>query len=356
MKIIQTLNSKNNSQVFIIEDNGCKYISKAFQNISRSMLIEISVLSSMNNNHIIKPISIKTDVTSEYPVQIIMNKADYTLTEYSMKNLTFDQKIVVLLEIAYGLRCLHSNDILHLDLKMDNVVMFNNRATLIDMGSSEYIIDSFVTTSEIKCTPTHRPPEAFECDSNGRIRIDKSFDIWSFGIIALELFSGEQLYLNKDILTIKSNTKYNDYDEIMRKYLISNEFQLYVSKHLPIILHSCLSFDSTKRPDIVSIICCLTNILDRSISLDIDNRIELEHVKNYPDIKPCIDLDEYSIYNTVNWFQNKLIYRAQCQTNIEIENAKLVCMKIAYPLLSIQLDISTTINLIQKSNGILFSY
>jgi len=99
-------------------------------------------------------------------------------------------------QIAHGLKACHSNGIAHRDLKSDNILFDQNadRCKIADFGSAfqvshEKLAIGWVTTL-MNC-----PPEVLLANPWGSEEYDPiKLDIWSLGIIMLELLSGKYPY------------------------------------------------------------------------------------------------------------------------------------------------------------------
>lgn len=103
-------------------------------------------------------------------------------------------------EILGGLKYMHDNNIIHMDIKADNILISNNgEVKIIDFGESfiSPLIDSM--KMPFAGTESHMAPEVFiQMNPNvynvyGEIN-KKNFgksDIWSFGIVLVEIFVGE---------------------------------------------------------------------------------------------------------------------------------------------------------------------
>jgi len=89
-----------------------------------------------------------------------------------------------------GLKCLHDNNISHMDLKMDNIMKFdNNRYKIIDLGSSIDLTKHISNRYKVRSTLDIMPPEMHNFKFN-RSNINKSYDIWSYGVILYQLITG----------------------------------------------------------------------------------------------------------------------------------------------------------------------
>ena len=90
-------------------------------------------------------------------------------------------------QILCGVKYLHDCDIIHRDIKLDNILLASDFNILItDLGSSCYICDS---SSMVTTTLAYRAPEQFENKIPGI-----ELDIWSLGICMFELYSGRSLW------------------------------------------------------------------------------------------------------------------------------------------------------------------
>lgn len=94
-----------------------------------------------------------------------------------------------------GIKILSDIRIVHSDLKPDNILHQNGKFTLIDFGSA-FIFDNSGTPQIT--TPEYAPPEALiGCgETLSEIAHPWSYDIWSLGMIFLELAAGFPLWLS----------------------------------------------------------------------------------------------------------------------------------------------------------------
>ncbi len=284
MRTIRNLSKKKNSIVKLVElsDQSIAVI-KYYPLYSRSMFIEMNILATcchqnINNMKKLVLINKKNKPTKIKTVGMVMDRLNISYMDL-IQNSSFGytERVYFLLQIAYGIRYLHSNNILHLDLKPDNIMVTNNNCKIIDFGTSEYIFDSNILTNQIKCTATHRAPEGFYYLENKPNSIGTAFDIWSLGIIILETFTCLPIYCNK-LFPVYIPEDNRVYDIKMFKQIMSQSFIKYYSENLPTELVSCLDIDPLKRPNINQIICHLTNqLLEINLRAvyNFDNRLTL---------------------------------------------------------------------------------
>lgn len=247
---------KSNTHVIKYYNCDCK----KFQN-------EIKILSDLVHPNIIPYLG--KIVNSLNHVGLCMTAEDQNLSdwlEYSTKNISIQTKINYLHQIALGIEYIHQCDIIHLDIKLDNIMVTDNKIKIIDFGSAEYTNNGIVSTTEIKGTVTHRPPEGFcrKDFSKSTIILDYGFDVWSFGIVIYEILLESPIYLLPIIPSYQKNSgiDYLSYEKQMYVTITSNSFKFNLYSELPLYFMQCVSYNSTDRPamsDIVEKLSVLKN-------------------------------------------------------------------------------------------------
>lgn len=89
-------------------------------------------------------------------------------------------------EIAKALSFTHSAGIVHSDIKPENILLHNHKVYLIDFGCSCYDGEPLYETVQ---SLYYRAPEVVFS-----IKYNKSIDVWSFGCLLYELFTGKPLF------------------------------------------------------------------------------------------------------------------------------------------------------------------
>ncbi|XP_058987885.1 serine/threonine-protein kinase mig-15-like isoform X6 [Musca domestica] len=91
-------------------------------------------------------------------------------------------------EILRGLAYLHSNKVIHRDIKGQNVLLTDNaEVKLVDFGVSAQLDRTIGRRNTFIGTPYWMAPEVIACDENPEATYDNRSDLWSLGITALEM-------------------------------------------------------------------------------------------------------------------------------------------------------------------------
>ena len=155
-------------------------------------LNEATIMSSIKHQHIAHSQQIYTDEGSIY---IVSQKAKTDLnrwTRRSKKGNMPDSKTLIYWSRALvsALSCLHSQGVIHCDMKASNVLFFTkNDVRLNDFTLSvvRHYVDKKYTHNI--CTSTHRPPEVWN-----DLGWNEKVDIWGLGCTLFEIAYGQLLF------------------------------------------------------------------------------------------------------------------------------------------------------------------
>ena len=252
--------------------------------IHSTTLRELDVLKTCNHPNILKPLDI---IINNHKLYVASDLYSENLYEYikssNPKELYITESLVR--QIVAGVEYLHSNGIIHRDIKPQNIFVTRTpsrghtgsdtiKCVIGDFGlARKYYntIDPPIMTHEI-CTLWYRPPEVLL----GARKYSTSVDIWSIGCVFAEiilkkvLLPGDseidQLMRTFRLLGTPSEsswdgiTELSDYKESFPKWdsTIDNEFQKYIdSKQCTVELYDLikklLTMNPVERPDIYEV-------------------------------------------------------------------------------------------------------
>lgn len=208
-KIIRELNATSRSQVYLAEDTFyddmrdekrelvIKTPSVNFEDDPSYIdlfLHEEWVAKRLNSPHLIKVCELKRQRNFLYTVVEYIH--GQTLQQWMQENpkASVTQVRSSISQISRGLRCMHRMEMIHQDIKPNNIIIDdNNTLIIIDFGSTKVAglaeIKSVVEHSNIVGTANYAAPEYFK----GEKGTNRS-DIYSLGVIAYEMFTGKLPY------------------------------------------------------------------------------------------------------------------------------------------------------------------
>ncbi|KAL6464196.1 hypothetical protein MHYP_G00265130 [Metynnis hypsauchen] len=119
---------------------------------------------------------------SSIAVLLIMERLHRDLYTGLKAGLSLKERLQIALDVVEGIRFLHSQGLLHRDIKLKNVLLDKqNRAKITDLG---FCKPEAMMSGSIVGTPIHMAPELFTG------KYDNSVDVYAFGILFWYLCSG----------------------------------------------------------------------------------------------------------------------------------------------------------------------
>jgi hypothetical protein len=168
----------------------------------------LTLLSTTTKKHcqVISFEGLKTyNKKEEIGVFLFYELAPMNLYEYRKSiHYNSDDIITMFKQIVEGIVCCHYNDLIHGDLKPENIVWFSDNKPLkiIDFGSSIALASFKKGRSPDVSTPTYRAPEVFLFDKNYGYKID----MWSIGLILYYMVTNEVFFHSTIFETVEPIT------------------------------------------------------------------------------------------------------------------------------------------------------
>lgn len=266
------------SAVYLGKDNSnnkcvaIKKVNKAIliNNISKIYFNnEIYILKHLpHHNNIIQYNTLYQTLSSYYVVTEYCNggSLETALSMYYVKHkrpLSESIARYICKEIINGLYYLHSNNIIHRDIKAENILLHysnendlinctltNAQVKIIDFGFARLLAKNESTASSVIGTPLFMDPLILRktvvygngsSSSNNKCDYDYKVDIWSFGVIAYQMLMGVIPFNGESCNELYVNVK-------ERKFCLPNIKHFTLSKGCIEFLDRVLHVDSNVRP------------------------------------------------------------------------------------------------------------
>ncbi|KAH8110483.1 kinase-like domain-containing protein [Phellopilus nigrolimitatus] len=175
----------------------------------------------------------------------------------------------MILGIALGLEYLHSKNVIHSDIKPDNVLIsFSGHPLICDFGISRMLFTSRMSSSltgDLKGTLRYIAVELLKVGSDDQLLIthSKESDVWAFGMTVLELFTREPPYsdIKRDLVVLSAITK-GDTPRLPEEFIAKDALNLLFMQ----LCQKCWKPDPIERPAIPDIVADIREALEQDLT------------------------------------------------------------------------------------------
>ena len=198
--------------------------------------IETNIMKTLSNsNYIVK--FYETYETKKHICIVMEYICAGDLLSYIRKRSKLNENIAkyIFKQIILALQYIHNNNIVHRDIKLDNILIdLDNKIKICDFGVSK-IINSNDKMFEQCGTPTYIAPEILRNKGYEGFKVD----VWSSGVVLYAMLSGTVPFKGNDLNELNNlilKGKFNDINDISveAKNLIKNILEVDPKKRLSI--------------------------------------------------------------------------------------------------------------------------
>ena len=209
-KILTIIKTEKNRASLIVSDND---IGICFLKILNEKVFDINVYNMLLKNPHINIITIYDIIKKDNLYYVVEEYIPgKNLAECTNKMLMSNINTIVD-QLISGIKHLHNLDIIHGDMKLENVMYYDSRIKIVDFDFSKISNSEYIVVNSTYGTENYIAPESFDLGM-----YSKKTDLWSLGVLLYKMITNKFPYVDKPNklkhFYIKNNFKHLDLCEL----------------------------------------------------------------------------------------------------------------------------------------------
>lgn len=324
--------------VSVVEKDGKKYAFKRIKGEEKIPSnfydpVELDIMFRLKSPYLMQGVDITVEgECHSTDIGIVTEYLDGDV-EKNLKKLTYPEKKRMLYDIALGLKCLHDNNYIHLDIKIANVMYRKSpklQGVLIDYGLASYTpngIDVGITTNQKRSSFLYSSPEAAKSNSKKMSHYNGKDDIWSLGIAFCEMFSNiDDIFEGIELSNKLNRTDYKTLYSYISKYMSTDN----IDSLLDDVVFRKLKIDIVEENNFKKLLKNMLKV-DKNSRFNINEVVNDKFFKEFNEKDYCFSKkpNNYSLENVkTEYFKGVLDIMDICKDEIPKETLNILFMAI----------------------------